>query len=38
MENEKIFAMKLSKVYPLLVAKAERKGRTKEEVYQVTCG
>ena len=37
MEYEKIFAMKLSKVYPLLVAKAERKGRTKEEVYQVTC-
>lgn len=37
MENEKIFAMKLSKVYPLLVAKAERKGRTKEEVDQVTC-
>lgn len=37
MEYEKIFAMKLFKVYPLLVAKAERKGRTKEEVYQVTC-
>lgn len=37
MEKEKIFAMKLSKVYPLLVAKAERKGRTREEVYQVTC-
>lgn len=37
MEYEKIFAMKLSKVYPLLVAKAERNGRTKEEVYQVTC-
>lgn len=37
MEYEKIFAMKLSKVYPLLVAKAERKGRTKEEVYKVTC-
>lgn len=37
MGNEKIFAMKLSKVYPLLVAKAERKGRTREEVYQVTC-
>lgn len=32
MENEKIFVMKLSKVYPLFVAKAERKGRTKEEV------
>ena len=29
--------MKLSKVYPLLVAKAERKGRTKAEVDQVTA-
>lgn len=36
MENEKIFRMKFSKVYPLLIAKAERKGRTKEEVYMVT--
>ncbi len=37
MEKEKVFAMKLSKVYPLLVAKAERKGRTREEVDKVTC-
>ena len=37
MTNEKIFAMKLSKVYPMLVQKAERKGRTADEVYQVTC-
>lgn len=36
MENEKIFAMSFSKVYPLLIAKAERKGRTRPEVYQVT--
>lgn len=35
MENEKVFAMKLSKVYPLLVAKAQKKGRTKEEVNQI---
>lgn len=27
MENEKVFHMKFSKVYPLLIAKAERKGR-----------
>ena len=27
-----IFSMKLCKIYPMLVAKAERKGRTKEEV------
>ncbi len=37
MDKEKVFAMKVSKVYPLLVAKAERKGRTKEEVDEVTC-
>lgn len=37
MEKEKVFAMSVAKVYPLLVAKAERKGRTKEEVDQVTC-
>ncbi len=36
MENEKVYAMKVSKVYPLLVAKAERKGRTREEVDTVT--
>ena len=32
-----IFDMKVSKVYPLLVQKAERKGRTKDEVDQVTA-
>lgn len=36
MTNEKIFAMQFAKVYPLLIAKAEKKGRTKEEVYEVT--
>lgn len=35
MENHKVYAMSFSKVYPLLVAKAERKGRTKEEVDTV---
>ncbi len=35
MENEKVFAMKLAKVYPLLVNKAERKGRTKDEVDEI---
>jgi hypothetical protein len=29
--------MKFSKVYPLYVAKAERKNRTKEEVDKVIC-
>ncbi|MDO4647999.1 MAG: DUF2200 domain-containing protein [Eubacteriales bacterium] len=37
MDKEKVFAMKVSMVYPLLVAKAERKGRTREEVDEVTC-
>jgi hypothetical protein len=32
-----IRALKFAKVYPLLVAKAERKGRTREEVDEVTC-
>ena len=36
MENEKVFAMSFSKVYGLLTAKAERKGRTREEVEKVT--
>ncbi|MDO4923955.1 MAG: DUF2200 domain-containing protein [Peptococcaceae bacterium] len=36
MTNDKVFAMRLAKVYPLLVAKAERKGRTKAEVDTVT--
>lgn len=34
-DNTKAFTMKLSKIYPLLVQKAERKGRTKAEVDQV---
>ncbi len=36
MENEKVFAMKFTKVFPLLITKAEKKGRTKEEVYEIT--
>ena len=36
MPRTSIFDMKLSKVYPLLVAKAEKKGRSKEEVDRVT--
>lgn len=35
MENHKVFDMPFSKVYGLLVAKAERKGRTKDEVNQL---
>ena len=35
MKNEKVYAMSFAKVYPLLVSKAVRKGRTAEEVEQV---
>lgn len=35
MENNKVYAMKFSKVYPLLVQKAERKDRTKQEVDEI---
>jgi len=37
MENNKVFAMKFSKIYPLLVSKAEKKGRTKQEVDDIIC-
>lgn len=37
MPEHKIYAMKFAKVYPLYVQKAERKGRTKEEVDQIIC-
>jgi hypothetical protein len=37
MARMNIRRMKFSKVYPMLIAKAERKGRTKEEVDEVTC-
>ena len=37
MEQEKVFSMKLSKIYPLLTAKAERKGRTRQEVDEGIC-
>ena len=32
-----VFEMKFAKVYPMLIAKAERKGRTAAEVIEVTC-
>ncbi len=35
MNNEKMYRMKFSKVYPLLVQKAERKHRTKDEVDEI---
>lgn len=35
--NHRIYTMGFAKVYPLLVAKAERKGRKKAEVDKVIC-
>ena len=35
MDNSKVFAMKLSKVYSALVQKAERKNRTQQEVDEI---
>lgn len=32
MENHKIYSMTFGSVYPLYVAKAEKKGRTREEI------
>lgn len=34
---EKVYQMPLGKVYPLLVNKALRKGRTQEEVNEIIC-
>jgi len=33
--EQRVFALQFAKVYPLYVQKAERKGRTKEEVDQI---
>lgn len=37
MNNERVYRMLFSSVYPLYVAKAEKKGRTKAEVDEVIC-
>lgn len=37
MTNGRVYKMAFSSVYPLLVQKAERKGRTKAEVDAVIC-
>lgn len=37
MDNQKVFAMSFSKVYPLYIQKAERKSRTKKEVDEIIC-
>ena len=35
MANDRVFAMSFAGVYPHYVAKAEKKGRTKEEVDEI---
>ena len=35
MENHRVYGMSFASIYPLYVSKAERKGRTKEEVNQI---
>lgn len=37
MSEHRIFSTKFSSVYPMYVQKAERKGRTKEEVDRIIC-
>lgn len=37
MPRQSIFNMSLSKTYPMLVQKAERKNRTQAEVNQIIC-
>ena len=37
MDNEKVYKMEFAKIYPLLVNKAVRKGRSKEEVDEIIC-
>ncbi len=37
MGNEKIYNMPFAKIYPMLIAKAEKKGRTRAEVDETTC-
>jgi hypothetical protein len=37
MAKHRIYTMSFAKVYPLYVAKAEKKGRTRAEVDQVIC-
>ncbi|MCI9532672.1 MAG: DUF2200 domain-containing protein [Lachnospiraceae bacterium] len=37
MGYEKVYAMSFAKVYPLLAAKAEKKGRTLDELNTVIC-
>ena len=35
MKNERVYRIRFAKVYPMYVAKAEKKGRTKSEVDEI---
>lgn len=37
MEKNKIYTMSVASVYPHYITKAEKKGRTKEEVDEIIC-
>ena len=37
MNNDKVYQMSFSKIYSLLVNKALKKGRQKEEVDEIIC-
>lgn len=37
MDNSRVFKMSFASVYPLYIKKAEKKGRTKEDVDTVIC-
>ncbi len=37
MKNDRVFKMSFAGVYPHYIAKAEKKGRTKEEVDTIIC-
>ncbi len=37
MTKPAVFSMPFSRIYPLYIQKAERKGRTREEVDQILC-
>ena len=37
MTSNKVYKMSFSKIYTLLIAKAEKKGRTRDEIDEITC-
>lgn len=37
MDNERVYKMTFSSVYPMYIQKVEKKGRTKEELDTVVC-